>query len=153
MEDGGATWIIVADGGQARLFEDRRRACDLVETDAWRMVPVTSDHLHGRPHRATVHGRTGGARHVGEEVSLQDEAEDRFLKRVATELARAEVVHAFDGPALLAPSRASGRLRQERTPVVGCGLQASGPHDCVREAPERVRQRLRDVHAAPWRAQ
>lgn len=152
MDDGGTTWIVVADGGVARIFAERRRAGDLVEDSARRMTSTDSDRPQAPSHRATVHQRVGGGRHAAKGPSLQDEAEGRFLKRVAVALTQAEASDAFDHLVILAPPRALGQLRQSLASGVARRLQASGPHDCVRETPERIRQRLRDLRAETWKA-
>lgn len=147
MEDGGVTWVVVADGGGARVLEERRRAGDLVEHTHRRMAPASSDRPGARPHRATVHERAGSGRHAASGPTRQDETETRFLKRVAAELARVEGEGGFDHLVILAPPRALGLLREDLTPALHRRLQASGPHDCVRETPEQIRHRLRDLRA------
>jgi protein required for attachment to host cells len=143
MEDGGTTWVLAADGGSARMFEERRRSGELVELTERRMHRAQADLPATHAHGATVHDRMGQGRHGAGEASPQDEAERRFLSRVVAVLASGN--GDFDHLVILAPPKALGILRAALPQRLAERLQASHACDCVKETPEEVRRRLRDA--------
>lgn len=90
--------VVVADGRQVRLFEERRRGGPLHERDEWSAGLTPS-------------GRSGSRTHVVEPRDGSDPAEDRFLAAVAVRIAELTARHAFDSVVVIAPPRALGRIR------------------------------------------
>ncbi|MGQ3017686.1 host attachment protein [Phenylobacterium sp.] len=147
MDVTGTTWIVVADGDQARVFEERQRAGDVREIEARRMGRVGGDYPKAAAHGATVHDRAGHGQHGAGERAPHEEAEDRFLERVAESLADPTRRGLFQGLVIMAPPRALGVLRQALPSSVYVLLEGSDPHECVRETADEIRGRLRKVRA------
>ncbi len=147
MDVTGTTWIVVADGDQARIFEERQRAGDVREVEAHRMGRVGGDYPRAAAHGATVHDRAGYGQHGAGERAPRQEAEDRFLERVAESLAEPRRRRAFESLVIMAPPRALGVLRQALPQAVQAQLTGSDPHECIRETAEGIRDRLRKVRA------
>lgn len=148
MIETGMTWVVVADGAQARLFEEPLRAGPLRERPEWALRQEHGDWPHARPHAATVHQRVASGRHAGKEAKPSQEAERRFLARVAERLAAAAERHEFEGLVLIAPPRALGVLRAALSPALKARLEASEPHDRVRADADQMRISLRELRAA-----
>ena len=146
------TWIVTADGARARIFEEKRRLGELHELPDRAMQVRDDDRPSGRRHLATVHDRQGVGRHGAGELDLDGQTARRFLRRVALELERAAARGEFGSLVLMAPPRARGRLRSELSERLRAQLAGSDHHDAIRETPEQVRERLRDVRARSWGA-
>ena len=147
MDLTGTTWIVVADGDQARIFEERQRAGEVREVEAHRMGRVGGDYPRAAAHGATVHDRAGYGQHgAGERVPHQ-EAEDRFLERVAESLVEPLRHNTFESLVIMAPPRALGVLRQALPKAAQARLVGTDPHECIRETAEDIRGRLRKVRA------
>ncbi|MDP1874136.1 host attachment protein [Phenylobacterium sp.] len=147
MDVTGTTWILAADGDQARIFEERQRAGEVRELETLHMGRVGGDYPRAAAHGATVHDRAGHGQHGAGERAPHEEAEDRFLERVAESLADPARREAFQGLVIMAPPRALGVLRQALPKAVQAKLEGSDHHECVRETAEDIRGRLRKVRA------
>ncbi|MEW6018861.1 MAG: host attachment protein [Pseudomonadota bacterium] len=147
MEQTGITWVVAADGARARIFEERQRAGDMVERPAQAMHQEGHDHPGPHTHQATVHERAGVGRHSAGERAPSQEAEDRFLKRLAEQLGRDAQAGAFDELVILAPPRALGALRTALPRAARDRLTASAPVECVSEEAAAIRKRLRAARA------
>jgi protein required for attachment to host cells len=148
MIETGMTWVVAADGAQARLFEEPRRAGPLRERPDWALRQEPADWPRAVHPAATVHQRTGAGRHAGKEAKPSREAERRFLLRVAEQLEAAAARHEFERLVLMAPPRALGMLRGALSPGLKARVEASDPHDRVDADAARIRQSLRDLRAA-----
>lgn len=147
MEQSGTTWVVAADGAQARIFEERQRAGDVVERPNHAMAQRGGDTPRAHTHGATVHQRAGEGRHGAGERAPRQEAEDRFLARLAEQLGQSAQAGAFDELVILAPPRALGVLRAALPPAASARLTASAPVECVHEDAEAIRGRLRQTRA------
>lgn len=147
MDVTGTTWILAADGDQARIFEERQRAGDVRELEALHLGRAGGDYPKAAAHGATVHDRAGHGQHGAGERAPHEEAEDRFLQRVAESLAGPAQRGAFQGLVIMAPPRALGVLRQALPKAAHALLEGSDPHECVRETADDIRNRLRKVRA------
>ena len=147
MDVTGTTWILVADGDQARIFEERQRAGEVRELEARHMGRTGGDYPKAAAHGATVHDRAGHGQHGAGERAPHEEAEDRFLERVAESLAEPARGGVFQGLVIMAPPRALGVLRQALPKPAQALVEGSDPHECVRETAEDIRHRLRHVRA------
>jgi len=108
----GPTWIVVADGACARLFERLRPGAALVERESFarRAAPAATS----RDRLPRTHDRTGPARHAIEPRQTPHEAAERaFLSDVAEEIARYALARAFSRLILCAPPKAMGELRRK----------------------------------------
>ncbi|MFN3583403.1 host attachment protein [Phenylobacterium sp.] len=147
MELGGTTWIVAADGAEARVFEERVRAGEVREVSDFHMKADGHDWPTAHRHPATAHESAGFGRHGAGGRDPADEAERRFLRRVAAELDAAAARKAFDSLVIMAPPRALGVLKAELTPALARKLEASEAHERVGEGAEAIRHHLRDLRA------
>lgn len=147
MEQSGITWVVAADGAQARIFEERIRAGEVVERKAEAMAQKGGDYPHAAGSGATVHERAGPRRHGADERAPRQEAEDRFLARLADQLGKDAQAGAFDELVILAPPRALGALRSALPKAAAQRLAGSSPVECVHEDAAAIRQRLRQTRA------
>lgn len=147
MSDDGTTWVVVADGAHLRVFEERRRAAELRELTDWTMRQESSDRPMAGGHPATVHSSTGAARHAGKDDNPTQEAEARFLGRVAKRLQTAAERGEFHGLVLIAPPKALGLLRAKLGDHLAARVEASDPHDRIGDDAEAIRVHLRQARA------
>jgi protein required for attachment to host cells len=145
MEIGGTTWIVAADGTQARVFEERSRAGDVRELSERAVHALESDTPRAHRHGATVHDRHGPGRHGAGERALGDEVARRFLERLAHQLNVAARDGDFDSLVLMAPPRALGLLKLAMVPMLRDRVTATDPHDRVRCDEREIRERLRNA--------
>jgi protein required for attachment to host cells len=141
------TWVVTADGSRARVFEERRRHGPLHEMEGWSFRIGEEDRPHGSGHGGTVHDRTGHGRHSAHDASPVDEAERRFLHRLAERLDRAAQEGAFERLVLMAPPRALGILREALGPSCRRRVHLTEPHERIDEPGEEIRRRLQDLRA------
>jgi protein required for attachment to host cells len=107
----GPTWIVVADGAHARLFEQLRPGAAVVERESFARCAAPAAQSRDRLPR--IHDRTGPARHAIEPRRSPHEAAERaFLDDVGREIARHALTRAFSRLVLCAPPKALGELRQ-----------------------------------------
>lgn len=147
MELGGTTWIVAADGAEARVFEERVLAGDVREVSDFHMKANGHDWPSAHRHTATAHESAGSGRHGAGGREPADEAERRFLRRVAAELDAAAGRRAFDSLVIMAPPRALGMLKAELSSALAAKLAGSEAHERVRDNAEAIRQHLRDLRA------
>lgn len=135
------TWIVVADGVGARLFEEPRRngALHLLHD----LKAPMEERRPLRP-RGTVFERAGGGRHGVPEGSPTDIAEEKFLHEVADTLRKAAAAGRYHHLVLIAPPKALGELRSflgedaER-------IELSDHHDRVDDSLEEIRARVHEL--------
>lgn len=139
------TWIVVADGGQVRVLEERRRHGALHELADWAAVLPDSERKRSRTHGGTVHERHGPGRSSVYEASPAQSAESRFIAEFAERLDRASTSGAFERLVLIASPRCLGVLRAGLGAAAQRKIEASDPHDRVDETVEALRERLRDI--------
>ncbi|OHB40147.1 MAG: hypothetical protein A2882_12485 [Phenylobacterium sp. RIFCSPHIGHO2_01_FULL_70_10] len=147
MQDEGVTWIVAADGAEAKVFEERLKAGAVHELPDWRMSQSGGDFPKATSHGATVHESGGPGRHQSGEHAPRQEAEDRFLRRVAEALGQAASRNTYQHLVLMAPPRALGALRSALPKPAHDRLAGSDAHECVREGADQIRERLRAVRA------
>lgn len=143
MELAGPSLIVVADGRQARLFEEHRRGGPL--TDVTTLLGDLSPH---RPEasgsRGGAHDRLGPASHTGDGPTPQDRREADFVGLVGVRAAEIMRRGGYQDLILIAAPRALGQLRQAmahaRVPVA-----ETEAHDRVSETPASLRTRLREL--------
>lgn len=138
------TLIVVADGGRARGFEEKRRYGPLEESPHWaRTAPEAERRGHGRPGGTTI--SPGSGRSNVREASPADAAETHFLERLAHDLERAALMDEYEQLVLIAPPRALGVLRGALGPRAGLRLEVCDHHDRLSETAASIRERLRDL--------
>lgn len=107
------TWIVIADGAQARLFQNAGPGKGLALLPDGEMQgerAPTREIGSERPGR--VHDRMGPGRHaMAPRADWHEQQKQDFLKQVAARLDAAAAEKAFDRLILVAPAKALGELR------------------------------------------
>jgi protein required for attachment to host cells len=110
----GITWIVVADGGSARILEQQRASegLSIVADGAMERFVQRSGEINAdRPGRSFDSHGTG--RHAMEPHTPAGRVAERtFLRRLARRLEVAAVQKRFEHLVLVAPPRAMGELRE-----------------------------------------
>lgn len=143
MDLTGSSLLVVADGRRARLFEERRRGGPLLEITP-KLGDLTVHRPQGAPFRGRVHDRFGPASHTPEQITPTERREADFLEQVAARSARLLRGGGHRELTLMAPPRALGQLRQALDRV-GVRVAFAEARDRVADAPEILRERLRDL--------
>lgn len=147
MQVYGKCLIVVADGANARLFEERRRGGPLKEQSGWieDLKPVDV----AVPAKGRVFERFGQGSHTVEAESPKDRSETRFLEALAARVDRLIVSERFDEVILIAPPRALGTLR---TSLPSASLKRLGPSEAAErcgETPAALRTVIRRLRSQP----
>ena len=150
MDQGGITWIVTADGAEARIFSERVRSGALRELPELRMAVSDAERGAGRRQVATVHQRAGAGRHGAGERTPEHEAERRFMKRLATRLMVSAGRGEFDRLVLMGPPHALGALKKALPPAVAARVDVTDPHERKQDDPEALRRHLREARARSW---
>jgi protein required for attachment to host cells len=137
------TWIVTADGRNARVFEERRRHGPLHELEAMAIRLGSQDQPRAAHPGGTVHQSGGFSRHNIYASPPAEEAEERFLKRLAGELDRAAKDSRCEALVLIAPPRALGALRSALAHETRRLVLHEDPHDRVSDNAAELRERLR----------
>jgi protein required for attachment to host cells len=114
MNPSSTHWVLVADSGQARILELRRKPY------AFRQVAELVSETQRQASRDLVSDTSGRAFHVQGPASHSkkprsdphDQAEQQFTRMLARKLEKAATLAAFDHLAVIADPRTLGRLRQ-----------------------------------------
>ena len=140
------TWIVVADGASARIFEERRRLGPLSEcTD---LAMAADGKMHGPSDQdAAGANRTGAARHASATVESAAKAERRFISRLAASLDAAVLAKSFRNLVLIAPPEALGQLRDALRPAAARCIEACDPHERRTEDARALRTRLQQLRS------
>jgi len=146
MEQPSLTWIVAADGSEARIFAEPSRAGPLRELADLRMTADLQDRRRNNG-RATVHDRVGFGRHAVGEGRPAEAAERRFLEKVAAMIAKEGGQTAFEHLVLMGPPRAIGALRRALPEAVVRRLELTDPHERKGLSAEEIRDCLRAARA------
>ena len=137
MDQGSVTWIVTADGREARIFCERARTGPLHEVAALHMSASDDE-------------RSAGSHHRGDQRAPQHEPERRFLRRVATRVALEAGRGEFERLVLMGPPRALGFLKMALPPEVVARIDVTDPHARCDDDPDALRRRLRQARARSW---
>jgi protein required for attachment to host cells len=137
MDQGSVTWIVTADGREARVFCERARTGPLQELPALHMT-------------ATDEEQSAGQHHRGDQRAPQHEPERRFLRRVATRVAVEAGRGEFQRLVLMGPPRALGFLKMALPPEVTARIDLTDPHARQHDDVDALRTRLREARARSW---
>ncbi len=143
------TWIVVADGAKARLFEN----CGPGKG----MAPLSDGEIQGN-HSATreigsdrpgrVHDRLGPGRHaMAPRVDWHEQQKQDFLKALAARLDRAAAQKAFDRLILVAPAKALGELRAALGQAAAGQVAGELPKDLTKVPAQDLPRHLDDLIA------
>ncbi|WP_304164676.1 host attachment protein [Phenylobacterium aquaticum] len=125
------TWIVVADGGGARVFEERERHGDLHELADWRETHGGED--VSTAHRHAQHATTN---------SPKAAAEAGFLEDLATHIDVAAGKKAFDKLVIVAPAKALGVLRAALKTEAHERIELTDSHDRTHEDARSLKAHL-----------
>ena len=144
MSEAVETWVVVADGTAARVFEERVRLGHLVERHDLALES------HEDRHHASAHSG-GGAEHSGKgdtrHATPAARAEHRFLAGLAAQLDAAAKSEAFRKLVIVAPPTALGVLRAALGEATLRRIEACDPHERRREDADALRASLQRLRA------
>ena len=141
------TWLIVANAERCRAFEERRRGGMLKALDAWDCRQTEQDRRHAHYEPAVSGHRFGFGRHVVNPRDFEAQAERRFLARYAHQLSLAGAKGRYERLILIATPPALGVLRAELGRPAQRYIERTATCDCMEEAPEGLRERVRALRA------
>jgi protein required for attachment to host cells len=141
------TWVVIADGGHAKVFETEGRAGELapvVDMMFSADLPANRDILTDRP------GRTfeshGHGRHAMENPSdPHRQLKREFAKKLGGILQTKLMEKRFDRLVLVAPPAALGDLRDVLAKDVQAKVVAELAHDLVKTPHNELASHLKDV--------
>ena len=141
------TWVLIADGGHAKVFESERPGSDLVLIDDMIFsveLPANRDILTDRPGRGfESHGR---GRHAMESPTDPHRALKRaFAKKLGKTLETKLVENRFDRLVLVAPPPALGDLRDVLPKSVRTKVVAELAQDLVKAPRNQLPRHLKSV--------
>jgi protein required for attachment to host cells len=142
------TWIVVADGARARVFEERERLGPVRELTDHALHQSGEDRTHASHPKAAGQQSSGPGRHNVNEADPHGQAEDRFLHRVAHAVDQAAQSHAFGRLVLIAPPKALGVLKAALKPAAAGRLDLTDPHERTGEDAAAIRARLQHLRAS-----
>ncbi len=146
MLQNGPAWFLLADGRRARVLIEERRGATLQAPDEWDMQISEDDLYDPQDRRPRSSNRVGMAKHsVGNDRSLHEAEEEKFLKRLAGRLGEAEKGRQFEHLVIAAPPRALGALREFLPASVQSRIRAETPKDLIDQNEPNLRERLREL--------
>ena len=108
------SWIVIADGAQARILENQGPGKGLIplpDKEMHQTLPPSRDIGADRPGR--THDRMGPGRHAMEPpTDAHREGKRRFAEELAGHLNAAALKQSYDRLVLVAPAKTLGDLRQ-----------------------------------------
>jgi protein required for attachment to host cells len=141
------TWILIADGGRARILETtgKRQDMHLVAGSQSRLYNPPS-HEQGRDAPGRVYESVGHARHAIEARNDPHTAlEALFTSQLATMLADHSAKEAFDRLVVIAPATMLGNLRKMIKPEVRDKIVAEIDKDLTRVPNNEIASHIENV--------
>jgi protein required for attachment to host cells len=140
------TWIVVADGGQARILVYERPG------NGVRQLPDTSfsdPHLPTHEIMTDRQPRTqesvGSARHAIEpKIDPHELRKKQFLTQLTAHLEKSAQRGDFEHLVIVAPATALGELRKDFSPLLNQRLSAEFVHDYVHQSNDYIYQHIRE---------
>jgi protein required for attachment to host cells len=145
----GKTWILIADGGHARVLETTGIGNPLSQVPhmAFETALPPSREL-GTDQLGRTHESMGATRHaVGERTDPHRELKREFAQEIATRLETALNTHAFARLVIVAPPVTLGDLRHVMSKAVSDHVAAEVAKDLVKVPNGEIRSHLRDIVA------
>jgi protein required for attachment to host cells len=140
------TWIVVADGGQARILVSTGRMKGVRRLPGGQFqtqLPASREIMSERQPR--VHESVGQARHAVEpRHDPHEDLKQQFLVRLAQYLEGAERRGEFEHLLVVAPATAMGDLRQEFGPALRGRLLREIVHDYTHQSDDFVYRQIKD---------
>jgi protein required for attachment to host cells len=141
------TWVLVADGGHAKVFEAQGHGAELALTEVLALsadLPPSHELSSDRPGRD--YESQGHARHAIESRSdPHRELKRQFAKRVADTLESKLAEKRFDHLVIVAPPPALGDLRGALAKDVRAKVTAELAHDLVKTPHSELPRHLQEV--------
>jgi protein required for attachment to host cells len=141
------TWVLIADGGHAKVFETEGPASELAPVGDMMLtavLPASRDILADRPGRSFE--SQGRARHAMENRSdPHRELKRAFAKKVCETLATKLAEQRFERLVLVAPPATLGDLRVELPKVVVARVVAELAQDLVKIPDKELPGHLEEV--------
>ncbi len=140
------TWIVVADGAQARILLYTERAHDV------RQLPDQFFHDDHPPthelvtdHQARVHESVGSVRHAIEpRIDPHKQRKQQFLAKMAEHLDSAAERGEFEHLVIVAPATAMGELRKDLSPKLKKMLFAEIVHDYSHQTNDYIFEQIKN---------
>jgi protein required for attachment to host cells len=140
------TWIVVADGSQARilLYMGRKSGVrQLPHSDFHNVNPPTHELVANRLSR--VQESAGPARHAIESrTDAHEQRKQRFLEQLISHLERAAGRNEFEHLVIVAPASAMGEFRKDYSPQLKQRIHGEFVHDYVHQTNDYIYRHIRD---------
>jgi protein required for attachment to host cells len=134
------TWIVVADGANARVLEGFGQADSFKPVPGYSFkshAPASRDLISERPGR--TFNSTGKVRHAIEpRVDPHEQQEEDFLKSLAGHLDKGLRDHSYGDLIIAAPPRALGVLRKHLSDKVRRHVRGELDNDLVKRPDEKI---------------
>jgi protein required for attachment to host cells len=145
------TWVLIADGGHAKVFESEGPGCALTPIESMTLsadLPANRDILSDRPGRSfDSHGHS---RHAMESPSdAHRELKREFARKVASLLEACVAQGKLDRLVVVAPPPALGDLREALSKAVRAKVSAELAQDLVKTPHSELPQHLAGVLGKP----
>ncbi|QDZ10915.1 host attachment protein [Devosia ginsengisoli] len=144
------TWVLIADGAQARVLENTGPGKGLKQVDGldWAIEPLSAQEIvTDRPGRG--HSSAGSGRSAMEpRTDPVEHRESEFVKSVAATLDRRQQSGAFDRLVIAASPIALGNIRKALTPAVKKAIVAELNKDLTNTPTAQLDQHLDGIIAA-----
>ena len=140
------TWIVVADGAQARilLYTARQKGVQQLPDGEFH-DPHLPTHELMTDRQPRVHESVGAARHAVEpRIDPHEQRKEQFLARLAAHLERAEQHGEFEHLVVVAPATALGELRKEFSPPLKKRIFAEIAHDYAHQSNDYVYRHIKE---------
>ena len=141
------TWIVIADGAHARVFETWGSVSKLTPVEDMRMdgdLRPTHDILTERPGRTNE--SVGPMRHaIQPATDPRRELKRSFAQSLAKRLDQRLNAKSFDRFVLVAPPKTLGDLRTALSPALRAALHAELAKDLVKTPQIEIRDHLGDI--------
>ena len=137
------TWVVVCDGAKALVLENAgsRKTPNLKTREVYEHDnPKTHEIGTDRPGRTT--SSLGNGRSAMEQADWHDQAEQRFLAKLAERLDKAVLGGETPSLIVVAPPRAIGVLRKEFTSHVRQAIRAEVEKDFVKMPVDEITRHL-----------
>ena len=140
------TWIIVADGGQARVLLSTGRAAGVQQLpDSNFSDPHLSTHDLVTDRQPRGHESVGAARHAVEpRIDPHELRKQQFLARLAEHVENACMRREFEHLVVVAPATALGELRKHFSPQLHKCLHAEIIHDYTHQTNSYIYEHIRE---------
>ncbi len=145
----GKTWILIADGGHARILETSGHGHALSQVhDMTFSTDLPPSRELGTDRPARTHESMGPTRHaVGEKTDPHRELKRTFAQETVARLEAGLVSKAFSRLVIVAPPITLGDLRHAMSKALADHIAAEVAKDLVKVPNDQIRSHLKDVVA------